>query len=126
MEIRINPIGKPRMTQRDKWAKRKCVVKYFEFADKMREEAEEQHFRINDAVEIEFRIAMPKSWSKKKKIEMLGQSHTQKPDIDNLIKAVLDSLLKDDSGVHTVRARKYWGIDGQIKIINISENNDQG
>ena len=122
MEIRINPIGKPRMTQRDKWAKRKCVVKYFEFADAMREEAEKKNFKISEAVEIEFRLPMPKSWSKKKKIEMLGQSHTQKPDIDNLIKAVLDSLLDDDSGVHTVRASKKWGIDGQIKIINLEEN----
>ena len=112
------------MTQRDKWAKRKCVVKYFEFADAMREEAERQNFQIQDAIDVEFKIQMPNSWSKKKRDAMLGRPHQQKPDIDNLVKSCLDALLKDDSGVHTVNASKCWGTTGQIIVHNINRESE--
>ena len=32
----INPVSKPRMTQRDVWKKRPVVVKYHAFCDEMR------------------------------------------------------------------------------------------
>lgn len=60
---------------------------------------------------------MPKSWSNKKRNEMLGKPHQQKPDIDNLIKAVLDCLCKDDSYIWNVTALKQWDINGSITII---------
>ena len=42
----------------------------------------------------------------------------QKPDIDNLIKSVLDSLAEDDSYVYSVNAKKYWSEKGNVWIIN--------
>ncbi len=32
----IDVVGKPRMTQRDKWKKRPCVLRYRAFADELR------------------------------------------------------------------------------------------
>lgn len=69
---------------------------------------------------MEFHIAMPKSWSKKKKLEMNGQYHTQVPDSDNLQKAVLDSLngnvYDDDSQVCQIFAVKRWAERGSIVV----------
>jgi Holliday junction resolvase RusA-like endonuclease len=60
---------------------------------------------------------MPKSWSKKKRNELNGKPHTQRPDLDNLIKAFKDALCEDDSHVHTYyNMRKIWGEDGKIII----------
>ena len=47
-----------------------------------------------------------------------GKPHTLKPDLDNLIKAFQDSLLDNDSFIHTYKnISKIWGYDGKI-IIN--------
>ena len=97
------PIGKPRMTQRDKWKKRPAVVAYRQWCDIARLSVRARGGIPTDAV-IEslswtawFR--MPKSWTKKKKQEMAGQLHRSKPDRDNIDKAVLDALFKEDSGI---------------------------
>jgi len=76
---------------------------------------------VGDQFSVVFRIGMPKSWSEKKKDLMLGKPHRSKPDLDNLIKAIQDILLKDDSGVYEVRAAKYWWHTGGISIINKGE-----
>jgi len=61
---------------------------------------------------------MPKSWSKKKKEEMYCQPHKQRPDLDNLIKALQDCLCEEDSHIHTyLDVSKVWGKDGAIIII---------
>jgi len=65
---------------------------------------------------ITFLMEMPKSWGKKKRDEMCDQYHTQKPDIDNLIKAVLDGLLEDDSIIYKISAEKVWSERGKIVI----------
>jgi Holliday junction resolvase RusA-like endonuclease len=53
------------------------------------------------------------SWSNKKRLAHLGRPHTQKPDLDNLEKAVLDGLNRiafaDDAQVADVRKEKRWG-----------------
>jgi Holliday junction resolvase RusA-like endonuclease len=43
-------------------------------------------------LEVLFVMPIPKSWSKKKREAMVGQPHICKPDIDNLLKSVLDEL----------------------------------
>ena len=60
---------------------------------------------------------MPASWSEKKKKEMDGKPHQQKPDIDNLEKAFLDALCKDDSYVYAHAGEKYWGREGAITVM---------
>jgi Holliday junction resolvase RusA-like endonuclease len=114
----ITPVAKPRMTRSDKWKKRKCVLKYWAYRDEIR------LFRVKipeSNARIIFYLPMPDSWSKKKKEQMLGKPHQQKPDIDNLVKGILDATYKDDSTVWDIKAAKYWGRRGEIYI---AEDND--
>ncbi len=55
----------------------------------------------------------PKSWSKKKVSEHINRPHTQRPDLDNCQKALLDGLNRiafaDDGQVAEIHCRKIWG-----------------
>lgn len=59
---------------------------------------------------------MPKSWSGKKRAQMAGKPHQQRPDRDNLEKALLDALFSEDCAVWDGRTTKVWGETGQIII----------
>lgn len=65
-------------------------------------------------------FACPASWSKKKRAELLHRPHCQKPDGDNLLKAVKDALNRiawaDDGQVHDARVRKSWGLRDETII----------
>jgi Holliday junction resolvase RusA-like endonuclease len=70
---------------------------------------------LNGAIKLEvtFIMQIPKSLSKKKQSELIGQYHIKKPDTDNLVKTVKDSLngvlYKDDSQISKVVATKIYG-----------------
>lgn len=115
IEIYTDPVPKPRMTQRDRWAQRPCVVRYRWYCDRLRADCEHNGWTLPDSVAMTFVIEIPASWSQKKKREMCGEPHRQKPDIDNLVKGVLDALRPDDdSGVWRVSAVKRWGKCGVV------------
>lgn len=65
---------------------------------------------------------IPKSYSKKKRISALMNEirPNKKPDIDNCIKVILDSLnglaYKDDAQVVEVVAKKFYAENGLVKI----------
>jgi len=115
MEYQITPIPKPRMTQRDKWLKpsRKVVAKYRNFC---------RHCKLERVIlpsygaKIIFILPMPDSWSKKKKDSTNGKAHMNKPDLDNLLKALSDAIYGDDSGIWDVHVTKRWGREGKIII----------
>ena len=70
-----------------------------------------------------FRFGRPKSHTKAARID---DNHKQKPDLDNLVKAVLDALngicWADDSQVCQIRASKAWRTEGQtIVVIDLPE-----
>ena len=109
----ITPVGKPRMTQRDKWAKRPAVLRYRAFKDEVRAR---RVILPTDGAMVTFCLPMPKSWSQKKRREMDGEPHRQKPDLDNLVKALGDACYEDDSTIHMIAARKVWGVDGSIEV----------
>ena len=100
------------MTQRDKWAKRPCVLRYHAFRDAVRLHG----VTIPDRVRIIFVLPMPASWSAKKRAEMDGRPHTVRPDTDNLGKGALDAVFSDDSHVWDIRMSKIWGRVGEIWI----------
>lgn len=110
----ITPIAKPRMTQRDRWKKRPCVVKYHHFKDCCRGYG----VRLFESMEVEFHMPMPKSWSKKKRAEMVGKPHRQIPDLDNCQKA-LNDILDNDSHIWRIHATKMWAEVGAIRIREI-------
>jgi Holliday junction resolvase RusA-like endonuclease len=62
---------------------------------------------------IRFYIPCPKTWSQKKKKQYHGSLHQAKPDIDNLVKAVFDSLFTEDKYVAHFQASKHW-VDFEI------------
>jgi Holliday junction resolvase RusA-like endonuclease len=89
------PIGKPRMSQRDKWARRPCVIRYREWADRARAAAPKDLTQEPVGLNMVFFLPIPENWSQKKKDEMRGQLHRSKPDLDNCIKS-LDALFPQD------------------------------
>lgn len=113
MRILIKPVGKPRQTRSDVWKQRPVVMRYRAFADELRLKYRED---LPNSVTLIFRIEMPQSWSKKKKAEMLGKPHQQKPDVDNLAKSVLDALVKEDSVIYRCLIEKYWSDESSIEI----------
>lgn len=60
--------------------------------------------------------AMPKSWSNKKRAEMLGRLKVSKPDLDNVLKAIKDAMFKKDEVVAALETVKYWGLDNEVKV----------
>lgn len=68
---------------------------------------------------VTFFIPVPQSWSKKKKKEHHGTFNQSKPDIDNLIKALLDSLMAEDKQIAHLEIQKRW-VDFDLGWIEIS------
>lgn len=112
-EYEITPIPKPRQTRADKWKQRPAVLRYRAFADEVR------LCGVNlpeCGYHVTFVLPMPASWSKKKRDEMSGMPHQQRPDKDNLEKALLDAVYSDDSRVWDGRVTKVWGEKGKIIV----------
>lgn len=116
----LAPVAKPRMTQSDKWQRRPAVVRYWAFKDRLCQQAQERGFELGESFRVTFYLPMPRSWSRAKRARMEGQPHRDRPDLDNIIKALEDSLLPDnDSGVWAIEARKVWASEGRIVIENL-------
>ena len=110
-------MGKPRMTRRDKWKKRPCVVRYRAFADALRAAAGElpPPELINDLSWVAT-FAFPKSYSKRKRAILLGRLHRVAPDLDNICKGIFDSLFKQDSAIAKGTFEKRWGETDSLEI----------
>lgn len=114
----ITPVPKPRMTRADKWKKRDCVMRYRAFCDEV---------RLRRVVlrpggdHVIFVLPMPASWSLKKRKEMNGQPHSQTPDADNCMKALMDAIFGNDAHIWDFRVTKLWGYSGLITIQPIEE-----
>jgi Holliday junction resolvase RusA-like endonuclease len=69
---------------------------------------------------VTFTMPMPKSWSKKKKRELLGTPHLDRPDASNLLKFYEDCFNKvlwcDDSILWSISIIKIWGEEGSTII----------
>jgi Holliday junction resolvase RusA-like endonuclease len=92
-------------------------MRYRAFADECRL----QGMKIESRQKVTFFIPMPKSWGKKKREEMECKPHQQTPDVDNLLKAVLDATHKQDCAVWSIWAEKRWSKVGAIIINSIDE-----
>jgi len=113
----VDPIGKPRMTQSDKWKKRKVTDRYWEMKDHLNIIATAQGFVMPESdYRIVAYIPMPDGWTKEDKEKMDNTKHQMKPDKDNIEKAILDSLCKDDSYVWDGRITKLWAYKERIDI----------
>jgi Holliday junction resolvase RusA-like endonuclease len=100
----IAPVPKPRMTQRDKWKKRPCVLRYRAFKDKVRV----YRVTLPQPCRVVFWLPMPRSWTDTEKRAHDGQPHQQKPDLDNLLKALGDAVHSNDAHLWNIQAEKRW------------------
>ena len=119
MKLDVTPLGKPRMTQRNKWYTPPDLARYWSYANELKLLL--PHYELGDELTIEFYLPMPKSWSKKKQAEKIGTYHDQKPDIDNLVKGFMDALksdINDDKRVAVLYCKKYWADKGALKLPN--------
>jgi len=106
------------MTVSDKWKKRPSVLRYRAFRDEVKLKGVKLY---ESGMHITFVMPMANSWSEKKKAAHDGMPHRQKPDFDNLAKALFDAVYEDDSHIHDVRISKVWGRSGKI-IIEIGDD----
>lgn len=104
---RINPMGKPRMTRSDKWKERPCVVAYREWCDRLRAAAPELPEKPR-SLEVVAYIEIPERWSAKRKANMRGRVHERTPDLDNIIKGIMDCLFPQDKSISRLVAEKRW------------------
>lgn len=72
-------------------------------------------------IRLDFYLPIPSSFSNKKKIMMEFQPVTKKPDIDNLVKAVMDAinytnLWEDDSRIWKIESSKVYSKEPRCYI----------
>lgn len=123
----VIPTSAVRMTKSDTWKlnpnhidplkrQRKSVTKYFAFKNLIAYQASEMGFVLGDCVEVVFLVPMPDSWSKKKKELMNRMPCKVRPDCDNYVKAVQDSLSKEDGNIWYINCKKVYSYNGSIII----------
>lgn len=69
---------------------------------------------------IKFYIPIPKSWTKSKRNNMHLQYHMNRSDLDNLCKALFDSLMSEDKHIAHFEAAKFW-VDAPSGWIEITD-----
>jgi len=112
------PIGKPRQTRRDKWKKRPCVVRYRQWCDRVRATLGNppEAARVL-AVNWTAYFEPPVSWPKKKRLAAIGTLHRERPDKDNVEKAIFDCLWPEcDSAIADGRGTKRWDWTARLEI----------
>lgn len=128
----VTPMGKPRMTQQDKWRtnpnhpdprrrQRASITAYWQYKNDLTTYLLKEKFIASDTLQLCFFLPMPDSWSQKKRTEFQMTKHQQKPDIDNLVKGFLDIAKEQDCTVWHIDAKKYWTSDktGFITVENL-------
>ncbi len=85
---------------------------------------------------IWFHLPFPKSWRKPKCALMDGKPHTSTPDLDNMLKALFDSVMPrrnrisggagaDDRKIHNYISFKVWCQPGDERIVIAEYNPDE-
>lgn len=135
------PKGRPRFVRRGNFVQtytpkktheyEKTIAEYYKRA--MKELNRRKYKTESLIINIDIEITPAKSLSKKKKAELISSGfHNQKPDVDNLAKAILDALngvaYEDDSQIQMLSIKKCWSerdcITLTIQAIEEGESND--
>lgn len=115
----INPVpaSRPRVSRWSTYYPKK-YTKFKKDMEALTSEMETTPSEKLVSVELEFGIMIPKSWSKKKREELNNTYCSNNSDIDNYIKAILDSLngivYIDDKQVVELFAKKIYSEEGYI------------
>jgi len=114
--LNVIPMGKPRMTQKDKWCKREVTTRYWAFCNALILEINRTKLVPTNAFKIVFYLPIPASYSNKKKLQLDDTLHTKKFDLDNLVKSFCDALYQDDSGVNYIEMSKRYSLNPRIEV----------
>ena len=118
-KFNINPVpaSRPRVSRWSTYYPKK-YTKFKKDMEALTSEMETTPSEKLVSVELEFGIMIPKSWSKKKREELNNTYCSNNSDIDNYIKAILDSLngivYIDDKQVVELFAKKIYSEEGYI------------
>jgi len=104
------PIGKPRMTRKDKWAKRKCVTRYWAWCDLARDAAF-RNVAKQETLDCPTKVQVVAWFSHKTR----RGPHLLKPDGDNILKSVCDALFTNDQMIYHKQVIKQW-TSGQDRV----------
>lgn len=114
------PAPRPRVTKKGHTY---YPQKYLDFRADLKRELSKTELKFEEgAIKLEaiFYMPIPKSYSKKKRVEMEGSWHIKRPDTDNLMKAVKDGLegliYADDSRVSFEIGKKIYSKEPRIEI----------
>lgn len=107
--LNVKALGKPRMTRRDQWAPRETVQRYYSYCDELRAGFNRAvKFQKATTLTLTVRFAVKYGASGNSAKDYWGKPHWGYPDLDNIIKGVLDALLIEDKTIHTIVAHKFW------------------
>ncbi|PTH23154.1 RusA family crossover junction endodeoxyribonuclease [Staphylococcus auricularis] len=131
LEIKFNDVQqapkgapRPRFRNTGKFVQTYMPASYTQHKQFIQKQLPQAMLETNLKIEIYFYYKPPKSWSKKRKVIALGKYKETKPDIDNLIKTVLDAgnnhLWKDDKQIVDIRSFKQYGEEAKI-IMKLEE-----
>lgn len=110
----IPPVPAPRQNVRSRFnpQKRKMIERYHAFRDLVRV----LKVDIPDSCCLRFEMPVPKSGRHR-----VGFPHQQRPDLDNLVKGLLDAVFSEDAQVHRILAEKVWAMKGAIVVGRLRE-----
>lgn len=125
IEIKFNetykaPIGSPRPRFRNagRFVQTYMPTSYTKHKAYIREQMPKLLTDKNLKVSLYFYFEPPKSWSKKRKLIAIGTYKRTKPDVDNLIKTVLDAannhVWQDDNQVVHIDSYKMYAEESKI------------
>lgn len=131
IEIEFNGIFKvhigspsPRFRNAGRFVQTYMPTSYINHKDYIRKQMPKLLLTISLKVSLFFYFISPKSWSKNQKLLAIGQYKRTKPDIDNLIKPVLDAannrLWKDDNQIVEIYSFKQYAEQPKI-ILKLEE-----
>lgn len=121
--------GRPRFTKVGSYVKTytPSETASYENLVKLEYQAQCKQFKFDDTSKLDMRIfayySIPKSASKKKRAQMIENviRPTKKPDMDNIVKIIADSLngiaYKDDSQIVDCMVRKFYSDNPKVTVV---------
>jgi Holliday junction resolvase RusA-like endonuclease len=121
--------GCPHCLSESSLSLKRRILRYNSYKDKIKELAEEKSFKMPGiGAGVMFYMPMPKKWSKKKKRHSHMSWHQQTPDLANLVKALEDSLMKQDKGIafYAYQGKRWANSENGWIEITVSKTDNSG
>lgn len=109
--------------------RKRQLEKYNAYKEEVRYWVEKNNFIMPMGYfSIWFHLPFPQSWRKPKRENMAGMPHCSTPDLDNMLKALFDSVMPrrnrtsggtgaDDRKIHCYTSFKVWCPPGEERIV---------